>query len=67
MQKINLKSKLINISAVARLMNIRATTLYNRINGIGRHKELSALEVEQIENLIKSELYHNDTISIYKN
>lgn len=55
--RINLKSKLINISAVARLMNIRATTLYNRINGIGRHKELSIVEIEQIENLIKTELY----------
>lgn len=57
MARINLKSKLINISAVARLMNIRATTLYNRINGIGRHKGLTSCEIEQIENLIKTELY----------
>lgn len=58
--KINLKSKLINISAVARLMNIRATTLYNRIHCVGGHKALSALEVEQIEKLIKTELYENN-------
>ena len=57
MQKINLKSKLINLSLIARQLGIRPTTLYNRVHGIGRHTGLNENEIEQIENIIKTELY----------
>lgn len=55
--RINLKSKLINLSHVARVLKIRSSTLYNRVHGIGKHKALDSFEIEQIENIIKSELY----------
>lgn len=57
MSNINLKSKLINLSLIARRLGIRSTTLYNRVHGIGRHSCLSDKEIEQIEKIIKTELY----------
>lgn len=53
---LNVKSKLINLSELARKLNIRPTTLYNRINGIGYHKPLSANELTEIETIIKTDL-----------
>jgi broad-specificity NMP kinase len=52
----NIKSKLINVSALARILNTRPTTLYNRINGLGSHKKLTENELTEIENLIKKDL-----------
>ncbi len=60
MGNVNLKSKLINLSLIARRLGIRSTTLYNRVHGIGRHSCLSDKEIEQIENIIKTELYENN-------
>lgn len=54
---INLKSKLLNISAIARAIGIRPGILYNRVHGVGRHSLLTDSEIEQIEKLIKTELY----------
>lgn len=62
MTQINLKSKLINLSLIARRLGIRATTLYNRVHGIGRHAALSENEVTIIENIIKTELYENPNV-----
>lgn len=53
---LNIRSKLINVSELARKMNIRPTTLYNRINGIGSHKPLNPNELVQIETIIKNDL-----------
>lgn len=54
---INLKSKLINLSLIARRLGIRSTTLYNRVHGIGRHSKLRDIELSKIEQIIKTELY----------
>lgn len=59
MSNINLKSKLINLSLIARRLGIRSTTLYNRVHGIGRHSALTDSEIVTIEKIIKTELYGN--------
>lgn len=52
----NVKSKLINLSELARKLNTRQSTLYNRINGLGKHKPLSVKELTEIKQIIKTDL-----------
>lgn len=59
---LNIRSKLINISELARKLNMLPTTLYNRINGIGRHKALTPTELINIEQIIKDDLFNNKEI-----
>jgi hypothetical protein len=59
MGNINLKSKLINLSLIARRLGIRSTTLYNRVHSVGRHSPLTEIELNKIEQIIKTELYGN--------
>ena len=56
----NIKSKIINLSAIARLLNVKPTTFYNWVHGIGKHRKLSDQEICDIERLIENELYLNE-------
>jgi hypothetical protein len=53
---LNIRSKLINWSEVARRLGISPSVLYNKLHGIGRHKPLTPTELIEIENLIRDDL-----------
>lgn len=54
---LNIRSKLLNLSELARRLETRPTTLYNRINNIGSHKPLSTTELLNIEDIIRQDLF----------
>lgn len=53
---LNIHSKLINVSELARRINTTGPALKHRINGTGRHKALSPTELINIEEIIKNDL-----------
>jgi hypothetical protein len=56
MANINLKSKLLNLSELARRLNVKPTTFYNRVKGIGKHKPLTAAEQSAAEQILEIDL-----------
>lgn len=53
---LNIRSKLINISELARRLDIPPKTLHGRLHMTGKYKPLSADELIKIETIIKTDL-----------
>lgn len=63
MKQINVKSKLLNLSELARHLGTQPQTLYNRIH-LNKGKELSAAERSRIDEIVNGELFGNERIPL---
>ena len=53
----NIHSRLLNLSEIARLMNLTPANFHDKLNGRGRAKRFTAEEIERIEQIINADLF----------